>query len=167
MFSRLAGWIRDALREKALLLEHVGSTAIPGLCAKPVIDLVLAVANSAHEAAYLPELEAAGHTLWLREPGWFEHRLLKAPGIEANIHVFSLGCEEIHRMLAFRDRLRTHDEDKRLYEQAKRDLAKRNWRHVQDYADAKSEIVKAILTRASADHQARNDCTLPPDQGGK
>jgi GrpB-like predicted nucleotidyltransferase (UPF0157 family) len=147
-FSLQADRVRDALAEKVLRLEHVGSTAVPGLSAKPIIDMVLAVSNSADESSYVPPLEKQGFVLRIREPHWFEHRLLKAPDIDGNLHVFSIGCEEIDRMVTFRDWLRMHDEDRRRYEETKRELAARTWRHVQNYADAKSEIVREILARA-------------------
>jgi GrpB-like predicted nucleotidyltransferase (UPF0157 family) len=148
-FATLAERIRTTLGRAALLLEHVGSTSVPGLSAKPVIDMVLAVADSADEGAYVPPLEARGFVLRIREPGWFGHRLLKSPGIDGHLHVFSAGCPEIERMLAFRDRLRTHAEDRLLYERTKERLAARAWRQVQDYADAKSDVVREILSRAT------------------
>ncbi len=148
MFSLHANRIRNVLSEKVLLLEHVGSTSVPGLCAKPIIDMVLAVSNSADEPSYVPSLEEQGFVLRIREPDWFEHRLLKAPDVDGNLHVLSVGCEEIDRMLAFRDWLRVHDDDRRLYEETKRELAARTWRYAQDYADAKSEVVQQILARA-------------------
>src|SRR5262249_33131782 len=95
--------------------------------------------------AYVPPLERQGFVLRIREPEWFEHRMLKTPDVDGNLHVFSAGCEEIGRMLAFRDRLRAHDDERRLYEGKKRELAARVWRDVQDYADAKTEIVRRIL----------------------
>jgi GrpB-like predicted nucleotidyltransferase (UPF0157 family) len=147
-FALLADRIRRALGDKMLLLEHVGSTSVPGLSAKPVIDMVLAVSDSADESAYVPPLEKHGFALRIREPDWLGHRLLKGSDVAANLHVFSFGCEEIDRMIAFRDRLRTHDAERRRYETAKRELASRTWRHVQDYADAKSAIVREILARA-------------------
>lgn len=147
-YARLAERIRGALGEGVLLLEHVGSTSVPGLCAKPIIDMVLAVSDSADEPSYVPALEAAGFRLRLREVDEFEHRLLLAPDVAGNLHVFTTGCEEIGRMLRFRDWLRAHDEDRRAYEDKKRELAARRWRHVQHYADAKSEIVREILERA-------------------
>jgi len=148
MFSELADRVRDALSEQALLLEHVGSTSVEGLSAKPIIDMLLAVADSSQETTYLPPLEATGFTLRRREPEWFEHRLLKSTDTKANLHVFSRGCPEIDRMLAFRDWLRANPEDRLLYEDAKRKLAAQTWRFVQDYADAKTEIVEEILGRA-------------------
>jgi GrpB-like predicted nucleotidyltransferase (UPF0157 family) len=147
-FATLARKVHGALGEKVVLLEHVGSTSIPGLCAKPIIDMVLAVADSNDDAAYVPALEAAGFQLWIREPDWLAHRLLKAPEIAANLHVFSAGCQEIGRMLRFRDWIRAHGDERRAYEERKRELAARRWKHVQDYADAKSGIVEEILARA-------------------
>jgi GrpB-like predicted nucleotidyltransferase (UPF0157 family) len=138
------------LGRRVLLLEHVGSTSVPDLSAKPMIDLVLAVADSADEASYVPLLQAQGFVLRIREPGWFEHRLLQAPEIAGHLHVFSAGCPEIGRMLAFRDHLRAHAEDRTLYERTKQALAARRWRDVQHYADAKSDVVREILARAAA-----------------
>ncbi len=148
VFVRLQQQIREALGDKVLLLEHVGSTAVPGLSAKPIIDMVLAVADSRDEPAYVRPLEEKGYTLRIREPDWYEHRLLRPADAAANLHVFSQGCEEIKRILLFRDWLRNHPEDRLLYEATKRDLAARIWKYTQNYADAKSEVVQAILARA-------------------
>lgn len=148
MFARQARRIRDVLGNKVLLLEHVGSTSVPGLSAKPIIDIVLAVADSSDEASYVLPLEEQGYVLRVREPDWFSHRLLKPPDVDGNLHVFSAGCEEIERMLMFRDWLQIHDDDRRLYEEAKRELSARIWKYTQNYADAKSKVVQEILTRA-------------------
>jgi GrpB-like predicted nucleotidyltransferase (UPF0157 family) len=147
-FSQLAELIHGALSDQVLLLEHVGSTAVPGLSAKPKIDLLLVVSDSADESSYVPLLEESGFTLRIREPDWYEHRLLKTPDVSGNLHVFSIGCAEIDRMLVFRDWLRLHDDDRRLYEETKRTLAARTWKYTQDYADAKSKIIQEILARA-------------------
>jgi GrpB-like predicted nucleotidyltransferase (UPF0157 family) len=149
-FLALATLIRNALAEKVLLLEHVGSTSVPGLAAKPVIDMVLAVSDSCDEAAYVSPLERQGFVLTIREPDWFGHRLLRTPEFEGNLHVFSTGCPEIDRMVAFRDQLRASNGDRRLYEETKRELAERTWKHIQDYADAKTQIVSRILAGEGA-----------------
>jgi GrpB-like predicted nucleotidyltransferase (UPF0157 family) len=148
LFEREADRIRRALGAKALLVEHVGSTAVPGLAAKPLIDVVLVVADSSDESAYVPNLEAAGYVLRIREPDWHEHRLFKGPDTNVNVHTFSDGCDEVDRMVAFRDWLREHEQDRDLYERAKRELADREWKYVQNYADAKSAVVTDILARA-------------------
>lgn len=149
-FEQEAERIRSALGDRVRLLEHVGSTSVPGLSAKPIIDIVLAVSDSADEAAYVPPMEAAGYVLRVREPEWLEHRLFKAPDMDVNVHVFSEGEAEIDRMLAFRDWLRTHDDERDLYEHSKRELAARTWKYVQHYADAKTEVVEKIIARAMA-----------------
>ena len=148
LYAREETRIRASLGDKVLLLEHVGSTSVPGLAAKPIIDLALAVADSADEMSYVPPLEAQGYFLKVREPDWFEHRLLKGPDTNINLHVFSVGAAEIGRMIAFRDHLITNTEDLRLYETTKRELASREWKYVQNYADAKSAIVLEIMERA-------------------
>jgi GrpB-like predicted nucleotidyltransferase (UPF0157 family) len=155
LFDREASRVRAVLGDRALGIEHVGSTSIPGLAAKPIIDVLLAVANSADEKAYVPAMEAAGYILRIREPDWHEHRLFKGPDNDINLHVFSRGCPEIERMLMFRDWLRSNAADRELYERTKRDLAKRDWKYVQDYADAKTAIVEEIMARARAAMLAR------------
>ena len=148
LFEREAGRVRAALGDRVVRLEHVGSTSVPGLAAKPIVDMLLVVADSSQEPAYVPDLEAAGYVLRIREPEWFEHRMFKGPDTNINLHVLSAGCREIDRMLAFRDRLRTDARDRELYERTKRQLAARTWRHVQNYADAKTAVVEAIIGRA-------------------
>jgi GrpB-like predicted nucleotidyltransferase (UPF0157 family) len=147
-FARETERIRAALGTRALQVEHVGSTSVPGLAAKPIIDIVLTVADSSDEAAYVPAMEAAGYELRIREPEWFEHRLLKGPDTDVNVHVFGAGCAEVDRMLRFRDHLRTDRADRELYERAKRELAARRWKYVQHYANAKSDVVAEIMARA-------------------
>jgi GrpB-like predicted nucleotidyltransferase (UPF0157 family) len=148
LFEGLAARLRSSLGDRVLELHHAGSTSVPGLAAKPVIDMILIVADSADEGSYLAPLDAAGFALAVREPDWFEHRCLRHSAPDANLHVFSQGCPEIRRMLAFRDHLRTDQDDRRLYEETKRALAARTWAFMQDYADAKSEVVAAIMERA-------------------
>lgn len=148
LFELEARRIRGALGERALRIEHTGSTAVPGLAAKPVIDILLAVANPAEEDAYLPALEAAGYVLRIREPQWNEHRMLKGPETETNLHVFPEECPEIDRVLLFRDWLRRHDEDRDLYAGVKMTLAGQEWGDVDEYARAKTAVIVEILVRA-------------------
>jgi len=152
LFAREAERIRSVLGVAVRRLEHVGSTSVPGLAAKPIIDLLLVVPDSADEAGYVPALEAAGYRLTIREPDWYEHRVFKGPDTNVNLHVFGDGGDadpEIERMLRFRDRLRSNDADRELYERTKRELAVRTWRHVQHYADAKTVVVEEIMARAA------------------
>jgi GrpB-like predicted nucleotidyltransferase (UPF0157 family) len=148
LFEREAARIRAALGEKVQLLEHAGSTSVPGLAAKPRIDIILAVPDSADEPSYVPALDAVGYVLRIREPDWYEHRVFKGPDTDVNLHVFTVGCPEIARMLLFRDWLRANEPDRQLYEGVKRELAQRQWKYTQNYADAKTEVVEEILARA-------------------
>jgi GrpB-like predicted nucleotidyltransferase (UPF0157 family) len=150
LFDREAERIRAVLGEKALRVEHVGSTSVPGLIAKPIIDVLLVVPDSADEASYVPVMEAAGYVLRIREPDWFDHRLFKGPDTNINLHVFGVGASEIDRMLLFRDRLRAGDADREHYARTKRELSQRTWRHVQHYADAKTQVVQEIMGRAES-----------------
>lgn len=151
LFDREAERIRSELGDRALQMEHVGSTSVPGLCAKPIIDILLVVTDSGDESSFASSLEKAGYTLRIREPKWFEHRLFKGPDTDINLHVFSKGASQVDRMLRFRDWLRTNNSDRDKYARVKRNLAKREWRHVQHYADAKDSIVQEIMDRANAD----------------
>ena len=150
LFALEAQRIRRILGEKVIRIEHTGSTSVPGLAAKPIIDITLVVPDSAREADYVPLLEAEGYRLAIREPHWYEHRVLKGPDTNINVHTFSPGCPEIERMVGFRDWLRANDEDRALYERTKRELAARTWEYVQHYADAKTEVVEQIIARAQA-----------------
>ncbi len=152
-FAAEAGKIRAALGDRVLLLEHAGSTSVPGLAAKPIIDIVLVVRDSSDEAAYVPPLEAVGYVLRVREPDWYQHRVLKRVGPAVNLHVFSPGCPETERMLLMRDWLRAHEDDRDLYERTKRELAQRDWKYTQNYADAKTTVVEEILALARAASQ--------------
>ncbi|MGW4116046.1 GrpB family protein [Actinosynnema sp. NPDC004786] len=148
LYEREAARIRAVLGSVVVGLEHVGSTSVPGLAAKPVVDVVLTVADSGDEASYVPALEAAGYVLRIREPEWFGHRMFKGPDTDVNLHVFTVGEPEVARMVAFRDRLRVSAADRGLYERTKRALAAREWEYLQQYADAKAGVVAEILGRA-------------------
>ena len=150
LFEREEARIRSVLGDRVVRLEHTGSTSVPGLAAKPVIDITMTVADVLDEPAYVPDLEAAGYRLVIREhePEWFDHRVFKGPDTNINLHTFSAGCRELDRMVGFRDWLRTHDDDRALYESTKRSLLKLDWKFVQNYADAKGEVVEAIAARA-------------------
>ena len=150
LFDREAARIRSILGDRVVLLEHVGSTSVPGLAAKPIIDILLVVPDSADEPAYVAPLEAHGYTLVIREPDWHEHRCLKGPDTNINLHVHSPDSPEIERHLVFRDWLREHDADRELYARTKRDLSTKGFTYVQEYADAKTGVIAAIMDRAQA-----------------
>ena len=160
-FEAVKRRVQAALGSRALEVHHIGSTAVPGLRAKPVIDVALVVADSAAESRYRVDLERAGFAFRLREPEFFEHRLFKGGSKDSgkdgkeqaeeplvNLHVYSDSCVEVERLIGFRDWLRAHDADRVRYESTKLELATRDWASVQAYADAKTEIVRDILARA-------------------
>ena len=151
LFKREADRIGSVLAGSALRIEHAGSTSVPGLPAKPIIDVVLVVANSAHEDAYAPALVGAGYLLRIRESHWYEHRMFKGPDTDINLHVFSSGSPEIDRMLMFRDWLRSNAADRDLYARTKADLSQQRWTYVQNYADAKTAVIEEILARVPVD----------------
>ena len=148
LFRHEAEKITAALGHRALRIEHTGSTSVPGLAAKPIIDVLLVVLDSANEETYVPALERAGYTLRIREPNWHEHRMFRGLKPEVNLHVFSEGCQEIERILSFRDWLRSNAADRDLYLRTKLALAGKKWTDVQEYADAKTAVIEEILDRA-------------------
>ena len=145
-YLKLAKEIKEVLKDEIILLEHVGSTSVPGLCAKPIIDILLEVLDSSKEERYIQKLESIGYVLRIREPDWYQHRCLKRFAPDVNLHVFSKGCIESMRMIQFRDRLCSNVEDRELYAKTKRKLAHREWEYVQDYANEKSQVVKEIMS---------------------
>jgi GrpB-like predicted nucleotidyltransferase (UPF0157 family) len=147
-YAELALSIHDALGPTAVVIAHVGSTSVPGLPAKPIIDVLVLVDDPTDESSYVSQLEQAGFVLHIREPAWHEHRLFRYASPAANVHVFAAASVEAERMLLFRDRLRSDADERALYADTKRELAARTWTYVQDYANAKSAVVEAIITRA-------------------
>jgi len=112
--------------------------------------MLLVVTDSADEAGYVPALEAAGYMLRIRESDWYEHRMFNRADTAVNLHVFSSGCPEIDRILMFRDWLRSSAEDRELYARTKLELARKEWKDVQSYADAKTGVIEEIIGRARA-----------------
>jgi len=152
-FGRLSALVRTALGELALEVEHIGSTSVPGLPAKPIIDIDLIVPDATDEGGWLPQLEAAGFVLRVREPWWYEHRCLAFEDPRCNLHVFSPECAEAARHKIFRDWLRGHPEDLDLYRDAKiaaAEATNEKGGHVLDYNTRKQRIIREIYHRAFA-----------------
>ncbi len=146
-FRRYARRLRATLGDRIRLMEHIGSTAVPGLTAKPVIDIVVGIDDPDDEGTYIPDLVAIGYDLRVREPG---HRCLRGGGLDppVNLHCYRPDSVEVERYLLFRDRLRSSASDRELYASVKRGLAGRIWPDMNYYAEAKSDVVQAILQRA-------------------
>jgi GrpB-like predicted nucleotidyltransferase (UPF0157 family) len=138
----------------AVDVEHIGSTSVPGLAAKPIVDVVVAVPDITAEEDYLDPLLAAGYELRVREPG---HRLVRTPERSVHVHVYEQGAAAIDEYLLLRDHLRTDAADRELYASVKRDLLDRRWDDMNDYADAKTEVVTAIKARARAARDAARE----------
>jgi GrpB-like predicted nucleotidyltransferase (UPF0157 family) len=140
--------IRAALGDRAHAVEHIGSTAVPDLMAKPIVDMLVTVSDpQAREVR--SALERAGYVLRVDEPG---HRMFRTPARDVHVHVWPDESPEVARHLAFRDRLRASPADRRLYEERKRELAGRDWEDMNHYADAKGPVIEAILERALGGH---------------
>ena len=143
--------MRGILGERVLQLEHVGSTSVPGLPAKPIIDMLLVVADSADEPAYVPSLEAGGYVLRIREPDWHEHRLFKGPTRTSTSTPSATGRPRSGACSPSGTGSGRTTTSGNAVLQTKRELAARHWVFVQDYADAKGEVVEGIIGRAMAE----------------
>ncbi len=160
-FRRVEARIREALGDRALAVEHVGSTSVPGLWAKPLIDVDLTVADSADEAAYVPVMEAAGFVLRGREPEWEQHRMFRGTEPTSNVHVWSPGAIEPRRTATFRDWLRDHQDDRAAYAGLKRALAEQGFTDVMDYNTAKGGFIYDIYERIFAADPAHEHTAHP------
>ena len=139
--------IQDALGAPDVEIEHIGSTSVPGLAAKPIVDIVVAVDDITAEEDYLDPLLASGYVLRVREPG---HRLVRTPARDVHMHLYERGDPAIDEYLLLRDHLRSDADDRALYESTKRALLRKRWDDMNDYADAKTDVILAIKTRARA-----------------
>ncbi|HEY9562833.1 MAG TPA: GrpB family protein [Nocardioides sp.] len=137
--------IRAALDATARQVEHIGSTSVPGLAAKPIIDILICVDDITAEEDYLDPLLGAGYELRVREPG---HRMVRTPERDVHVHILTSGAPEADDYLLLRDHLRQDAEDRDLYEQTKRSLVTQEWSDMNAYADAKTEVITAIKDRA-------------------
>jgi GrpB-like predicted nucleotidyltransferase (UPF0157 family) len=143
--DRIAVALSDGV---AVRIEHIGSTAVPGLAAKPIVDILVTVADPNDDAAFTAALEDAGYQLRVREPG---HRMFRTPQRDVHVHVWADDDPEVERYLRLRDHLRDSPEDRAAYERLKRDLAARgDWEDMNHYAQAKSELIETLLARARA-----------------
>mgnify|MGYP001607330285 CR=1 FL=1 len=149
-FEKHKKFISGAIGSTALQIEHIGSTSVPRLAAKPIIDILLVVPDSSDESSYLPQLEKAGYLLRVREPDFQEHRMMRPPEKNVHIHIFSPDSPEINRYLMFRDQLRKDPAARKQYEQIKQELAAQSWSDMNAYADAKTKVIEGIIQSAGA-----------------
>lgn len=139
--------ILDALGPLDATVEHIGSTSVPGLAAKPIVDVLVVVPDVTAEEDHVEPLLAAGYELRVREPG---HRLVRTPARDVHVHLWEAGDPAVADYLLLRDHLRADDADRALYEGTKRELMTRRWDDGNDYADAKTAVITAIKERARA-----------------
>lgn len=146
-FDRERRRVRAALGAAALRIDHIGSTAVSGLAAKPIIDVLVTVEVPDDDAVTVPAMQSAGYELRVRE---HEHRMFRTPARDAHVHVWSSASPEVERYLAFRDQLRRSAGDRLAYERLKRELATREWADMNEYAFAKGVLIESILSRAAS-----------------
>jgi GrpB-like predicted nucleotidyltransferase (UPF0157 family) len=149
-FTTVSSSLHELLGGMIIDVQHVGSTSVPGLAAKPIIDVDLLVADTADESRYVPALEQFGYCLVLREPWWYGHRMLVDSAEDVHLHVWPQGAPEPVRHRLLRDWLRSHPEDRELYASTKRRLARDTADHPSDYTLAKSGVIDDIYTRIFA-----------------
>jgi GrpB-like predicted nucleotidyltransferase (UPF0157 family) len=142
--------LRELLGGRVIDLEHVGSTSVPGLAAKSIIDIDLTIADTEDESSYVPTLEGAGYWLILREPWWYGHRMLVDAEEDIHLHVWPQGAPEPVRHRLFRDWLRSHPDDRDLYAATKRRLAEQDEKTGDDYTFGKSDVIDEIFARIFA-----------------
>ncbi|MCU1515020.1 MAG: hypothetical protein JWO10_2110 [Microbacteriaceae bacterium] len=139
--------IRSALGARARRIDHVGSTSVPGLAAKAIVDIQVSVEDVEADEDYLPQLIGTGYQLRVREDG---HRLVRTAARDVQVHICSAGSEWERSHLLFRDWLRHNPADREIYAALKRELAKRDWPSMDAYSDAKTELIAEITERAEA-----------------
>lgn len=154
-FQDIAERVFQVLGGEALSVEHIGSTAVPGLAAKPIVDMLLTVVDVTAEGAYVPRLESVGFVLRVREP---KHRMLRTSARDVHLHVYEPDRPEVRDYRDLRDWLRVDAADRELYAAAKRRLAQRKWNDMNDYADAKTGVIRDVLTRARAWRVGSRNC---------
>jgi GrpB-like predicted nucleotidyltransferase (UPF0157 family) len=137
--------IRSALAGVVSAVEHIGSTSVPGLAAKPIIDVVVTVPDITAEEDYLDPLIVAGYELRVREPG---HRMVRTPARDAHVHILQRGNPDVDEYRLLRDHLRADADDRALYERTKRALLAEDRDDMNAYAEAKTEVILAIKGRA-------------------
>ncbi|HWI72391.1 MAG TPA: GrpB family protein [Baekduia sp.] len=142
--------IKEASGDLAVRLEHVGSTAVPGLAAKPIIDLQLSVAVMEPRERYVRPLERLGY-LFAPTPESPDHHFFAKPPERPrthHLHVCETGSEHEFRHVAVRDFLRSHPDEAACYAAIKREVAARHPEDRLAYIDGKDEYVTALEERA-------------------
>ncbi len=152
LFQDHAQRIKDALGDVALQIEHIGSTSVEGLAAKPVIDMLMVVADPSREELYMPGMVSSGYELRVREPDFDEDRMFRTPERNVHIHIYPPASGEIERYLLFRNYLRSNPTARDQYAILKRELSAADWNDMNEYADAKTKFIEDTISRARGQH---------------
>ncbi len=144
-FKSHAQRIKNALLGTALIIEHIGSTSVEGLAAKPIIDIVVGVSDASDEDRYLPHMQSIGYQLRVREPAFAEHRMFRNAQRDVHIHFYAADADEIDRYLLFRNVLRADPKWRDKYAALKHDLSKRDWEDMNEYANAKTAFINGLI----------------------
>ena len=151
-FEAEAKRVAAALGENVVAIHHIGSTAIPGIYAKPVVDFLVEVRDIAEVDGRSPAMESLGYEV-LGEygiPGRRYFRKDDREGIRTHhIHAFEAGSAEVERHLAFRDYMIAHPVDAQRYSELKRKLAEEHPQSMDGYMDGKDGFIKEIDRRAA------------------
>jgi GrpB-like predicted nucleotidyltransferase (UPF0157 family) len=148
-FARERERLSGALGELAVAIEHVGSTAVPGLAAKPILDIMVGVERTPLPESALVALGALGYQ-YRGDSGIPGKQYFRTNPRTRHLHVVELGGEEWLRTLAFRDYLRAHPTAVQEYEALKRELARRHRDDRGRYLEGKASFIRAILARSGA-----------------
>jgi GrpB-like predicted nucleotidyltransferase (UPF0157 family) len=151
--------IQAAVGSTAVGIHHAGSTSVPGLPAKDILDVDLVVKDIKDEASYVEQLGRAGFLFLFREPAWHQHRFFVDEGDQPNtypinLHVFGPDCPEVEKHRIFREWLVKTPEDLQLYAKVKRESAAASeaaGESMQEYTVRKNKVVQEILNRAYRD----------------
>jgi GrpB-like predicted nucleotidyltransferase (UPF0157 family)/predicted GNAT family N-acyltransferase len=145
MFEAEAKLIQQALGSTCIAIHHIGSTSVPGLCAKPIIDILPVVKNIQEVDGATKAMEQLGYEAKGEFGIAFRRYFQKGKETRTfNVHVYEEGDPEINRYLKFRDWMRTHEEDARAYAQLKMELAEKFPEDILQYTSGKDAFIAAV-----------------------
>ena len=149
-YERVSQQIGRVLGVRAKRVEHIGSTAVPGLDAKPIVDILLEL-DDVDDQDIHQALAGIGLAPIVDEPG---HRMFRTAAGDVHVHLWASDDSEIERHILFRDWLRENEMDRRLYKREKYRLAAMEWPTQNDYAEAKTPVINEIVARARESRRA-------------
>ena len=136
--------IAEKLGNKIVTIEHIGSTSVSGLGAKPIVDILLGVRKISDADEFIPKMEELGYEYRNHFENVMPYRRYFTKPEHYHVHTVEVTSEFWRRHLLFRDYLRAHDDKRNEYNKLKKELAEREWNDVNDYAYAKTDFIKKI-----------------------